>query len=159
MVPALHSEESMGQLRSKSGTGKHFVYIPGNGAKRQLISVRVDVHYQRTGGYRSPRAGFCQGMNTQLGLHRPIPCDFAILPWSIIHFDDIQCHLKPSMASCPRSDVGSLMAYAFQNSTAFVFTENRLLKFARYNGTWNPCVVSTFVLLHATWLTDRYGRS
>ena len=48
----------MGQLRSKSGTGKHFVYIPGNGAKRQLISVRVDVHYQGTGGYRSPRAGF-----------------------------------------------------------------------------------------------------
>ena len=50
----------MGQLRSKSGTGKHFVYIPGNGAKRQLISVRVDVHYQGTGGYRSPRAGFLQ---------------------------------------------------------------------------------------------------
>ena len=48
----------MGQLRSKSGTGKHFVYISGNGAKRQLISVRVDVHYQGTGGYRSPRAGF-----------------------------------------------------------------------------------------------------
>ena len=43
----------MGQLRSKSGTGKHFVYIPGNGAKRQLISGRVDVHYQGTGGYRS----------------------------------------------------------------------------------------------------------
>ena len=58
MVAALHSEESMGQLRSKSGTGKHFVHIPGNGAKRQLISVRVDVHYQGTGGYRSPRAGF-----------------------------------------------------------------------------------------------------
>ena len=48
----------MGQLRSKSGTGKHFVHIPGNGAKRQLISGRVDVHYQGTGGYRSPRAGF-----------------------------------------------------------------------------------------------------
>ena len=58
MVPALHSEESMGQLRSKSGTGKHIVHIPGNGAKRQLISVRVDVHYQGTGVYRSPRAGF-----------------------------------------------------------------------------------------------------
>ena len=60
MVPALHSEESMGQLRSKSGTGKHFVHIPGNGAKRQLISGRVDVHYQGTGGYRSPRAGFLE---------------------------------------------------------------------------------------------------
>ena len=48
----------MGQLRSNSGTGKHFVHIPGNGAKRQLISGRVDVHYQGTGGYRSPRAGF-----------------------------------------------------------------------------------------------------
>ena len=59
MVPALHSEESTGQLRSKSGTGKHFVHISGNGAKRQLISGRVDVHYQGTGGYRSPRAGFC----------------------------------------------------------------------------------------------------
>ena len=58
MVPALHSEESMGQLRSKSGTGKHFVYIPGNGAKRQLISVRVDVHYQGTGVYRSPERVF-----------------------------------------------------------------------------------------------------
>jgi hypothetical protein len=58
MVPALHSEESMGQLRSKSGTGKHFVYIPGNGAKRQLISVRVGVHYQGTGVYRSPERVF-----------------------------------------------------------------------------------------------------
>jgi hypothetical protein len=48
----------MGQLRSKSGTGKHFVYIPGNGAKRQLISVRVDVHYQGTGVYRSPERVF-----------------------------------------------------------------------------------------------------
>ena len=56
----------MGQLRSKSGTGKHFVYIPGNGAKRQLISVRVDVHYQGTGGYRSPRAFFFA--NVQLAL-------------------------------------------------------------------------------------------
>ena len=62
MVPALHSEESIGPLRSKSGTGKHFVHIPGNGAKRQLISGRVDVHYQGTGGYRSPRAGFSKRM-------------------------------------------------------------------------------------------------
>ena len=60
----------MGQLRSKSGTGKHFVYIPGNGAKRQLISVRVDVHYQGTGGYRSPRAGFLSQNNSEFSIRQ-----------------------------------------------------------------------------------------
>ena len=87
MVPALHSEESMGQLRSKSGTGKHFMYIPGNGAKRQLISVRVDVHYQGTGVYRSPRAGFLftlRNVTFTLGILR-IP-DFKMFFFFLLFF-------------------------------------------------------------------------